>query len=169
MVRELLAQIEAAVNAGAYHLALLGALAIPSICAALESPGGDDTPAKYADWFDVYVGPAYSSGPGSVLFSGDQCYSFRCGMLHQGKAIHKGLGYSRVLFLEPSSSIFHRNIINGALNLDIRIFCADIVRGAKAWLAKVEGTEPYQSNWETSFHRRPSGLKPYVAGAPVYS
>lgn len=169
MVRDLLLQIESAVNAGAYHLALLGALAVPSICGALESADGKDTPARYEAWFDRYVAPAYASGSGAPMFTGKQCYSFRCSMLHEGKAIHTGLGYSRVLFVEPSAGVFHRNVINGALNLDIRIFCGDIVKGANAWLANVQGRPPFQTNLDASFRRYPGGLTPYIKGPTVYS
>jgi hypothetical protein len=90
-------------------------------------------------------------------------------MLHEGKAIHGGLGYGRVFFVEPGSNLFHKNVFGGFLNLDLRIFCADMVAGARTWLSKVEGTEPYESNLKVSFRRHPKGLPPAFSGLPVYS
>lgn len=167
MVAELLDQIDAAATNGNYFLALFGALAIPSICGALESDDGEDNRDKYAVWFDKWIGPMY----GGVL-TGVQCYSFRCGMLHQGRAVQRGLGYDRVLFLEPQFAAargmkFHRNILNDALNLDLVTFCTDVTAGARKWLQIAQGSPNYTKNYELAFRRFAGGLPPFIVGAPV--
>ena len=175
MVRELLDQIDKAAASGDYFLALFGALTIPSICGALESANGEDDKPKYIAWFDKWVAKKYVVGPNrQPSFSGEQCYSFRCAMLHQGRAQHKGLGYTRVLFLEPTVAmrrglVLHNNILNDALNLDVRSFCGDLVGSAREWLATVAGTEPFETNLKSTVRRYPSGILPYIGGAPVIS
>lgn len=167
MVIELLDQIEGAARRGDYFLALFGALTLPSICGALESRDGNDTGKKYANWFDKWVGPKYQS-----RLNGDQCYSFRCAMLHQARSIHPKLGYDRVLFLEPTFAtkagvVLHNNVIDGALNLDVGIFCRDVVDAVRVWLPKVENTPEFKRNFEKAFKRYGAGFPPYIVGVPV--
>jgi hypothetical protein len=93
-------------------------------------------------------------------------------MLHQGRAIHAGLGYDRVLFLEPRFAAargwtFHNNVLNGALNLDLATFCKDVTDGARDWLRTVQGSTNYLKNFDRSFRRFPNGLPPFIVGAPV--
>lgn len=129
---ELLDQIESSLKNGEFYLALFTSLALPDMCGALGSKNGRANNNRYRAWFDKYVGPKYP-----WMFDGSNCYALRCSILHQGRAKHKDLGYSRVLFIDPSSApglVLHRNILNDALNLDIRIFCHDMVAGARAWL-----------------------------------
>lgn len=167
MVRELLDQVEHAIDRGDYFLALFGTLSLPSICGALESQDGEDRDGRYANWFDTWVGQKYHGS-----FTGDQCYYFRCAMLHQGRATHPKLGYDRVLFLEPAFAtkaglVLHDNVLNGALNLDVGIFCRDVVEAVKAWLVSAERTPNYQRNFERAFKRYGNGFPPFILGVPV--
>jgi len=166
-----LAQLRRVSETGDYYLALFGALAVPSICGALESPDGEDTADRYAGWFDQYIGPKYRVGPRhEPSLSGRQCYKFRCAMLHQGRMTHADLGYARILFIEPGSGfIAHNNVINDALNLDVQRFCQDMIDGTLQWLSAVEGTEPYETNLKQAVQRHPDGLPPYIVGVPVIS
>jgi len=63
----------------------------------------------------------------------------------------------------------HLNVFNDALNLDVSTFCDDILNGVEAWLATVEGTQPYENNNAKSLRRHPAGLAPYIEGLPVIS
>ena len=168
---DLLNQIEAALAADLYYVALFASLAIPDVCGALQAPDGVATGARYADWFDQYVAPKYTAA-GSPSLSGPQCYAFRNAMLHQGRLQpDKYVRYSRLFFIEPGPAtrgiLMHNNIMNDALNIDVRIFCKDIVDAARAWLNRAEGTEPYETNASTSVRRHPNGLPPYVVGVPI--
>jgi len=73
--------------------------------------------------------------------------------------------------VEPSATtnVFHCNIINDALNLDLRIFFRDILSGAENWLQEYEGTELYKKNYKKFMKRNPEGLAPYFSGVPVIS
>lgn len=165
-MRDFLEQIKKGLNENLYFISLFSTLAIPDLCGAMGSENGEARPKKYKDWFDKYVAPKYNG-----LLSGDDCYFFRCSLLHQGSSQHPKNTYKRVLFVEPSATtnIFHNNIINDALNIDVRIFCNDIISGAEQWLSENEKTELYNKNYDKFMRRYPNGLSPYIVGASVIS
>ena len=167
-MRDLLAQLESASQSHLYYVALFTALAVPDICGALESENGRASPAKFTAWFDRWVAPKYAFHGGTTL-TGQVCYAYRCAVLHQGRATHPQMAFSRVLFLEPGAHgmIWHNNVLNDVLNIDVQIFCADIVASCREWLAVVENSKPYRTNWAASMQRHPEGLAPYVVGLAV--
>jgi hypothetical protein len=167
LVNDFLDQVEAAAIDGRfYYLALAGALMVPDICGGLEAPDGEADGPLYTGWFNTYVAPLQGG-----FLTGEDCYRFRCSFLHQGRTQHPKSGYSRILFIEPGASVnvFHMNIMNDALNIDVRTFCLEMVRAARTWLATVEGTEPYETNLSSFVRRYPTGLSPYFGGLPVIS
>lgn len=166
-MRDFFQQIDAALRSNLYYVALLTSLAVPDICGALDSEDGLATREKYEAWFDRYVAPACFG-----VITGEDCYRFRCAMLHQGSSQHPAGRYSRVIFVEPQAAggnILHCNILNDALNIDVRVFCLDILRGAFTWLDEVEQTQRYQRNYGRFMRRYPQGLPPYIVGVPVIS
>jgi hypothetical protein len=157
-------EVLSAVDAGLFYLALFGALAMPDICAGIESADGQTNETKYTAWVDRWVAPKYR---GTV--TGEDCYGFRCSMLHQARARpHKG-SYSRVMFLEPNRQgiVMHCNVINDALNLDIATFCRDLVDAARQWLPTVSETPEFNANLSSFMTRHPNGIAPYIVGMPV--
>lgn len=162
-MRDYFGQVARATNGGLYYLALAGALVVPDMCAAMEAEDGRATPARYIDWFDRHVAPKYEG-----VITGEDSWGLRCSMLHQGRLRpHRG-SYARVLFVEPvREPVLHRNVINDALNIDVRLFVEDLLTGALAWLHDAEKTDVYQRNYEVSMKRHPNGLAPYIGGAPV--
>lgn len=166
-MRDFLDQIEAAVRARLYYLALFACLALPDICAAMESTDGEATKQRYLDWFDRWL-PQYSKNQ-MVQLSGLDCYLFRCSLLHQGSAQHPKSSYSRILFVEPgaTTNIFHMNRLNDALNIDANVFCLDMLAAARRWLQSVASSSNYQQNVSRFITRYPTGLAPYIGGLPV--
>jgi len=100
---ELLQQIESSLVNKEFYLALFISLAMPDICGALVSKNGEAKGRRYKNWFDKYVAPKYNGN-----FDGSNCYAFRCSALHQGRTKHKNLGYTRIVFIDPTSS---KNIV----------------------------------------------------------
>jgi len=156
-------EITVAAENGLYYLALFGALALPDICGGMESADGQANELRYTAWFDRWVATKYH---GTV--SGEDCYGFRCSMLHQGRARPRKGNFSRVLFLETNTrGIFmHNNVLDDALNLDISTFCRDLVDGARTWLATVESTPSSRPTCRPSLpvtpmeYRRTSSARP---------
>jgi hypothetical protein len=161
-VEDLFNEIERGLDAGVYHLSLGMALCIPDICAALQSEDGKTSGAKYKAWYEKYVGKKFQ-------MSASDCYYFRCSFLHQGSTQHERSQYKQIIFVEPSPiGTFHNNILNDALNIDVRIFCKDIIKSARKWMNDVKDDEVYLKNKESSFKRHPNGIAPYIVGVPVY-
>lgn len=163
-MQNLLDQIQKGLEVNLYYLSLFAALSLPDICGAIDSIDGNATPKKYKKWFDEYVAPKYRG-----FLTGEDCYRFRCSLLHQGSSQHPKGTYSRVLFVEPTATamVCHNNVMNDALNIDIRIFCNDMIEGARRWLQKVEKTDLYKENYNKFMKRHPNGLAPYIVGVPV--
>jgi len=163
LLRDFLNQIKQALNGNLYYVALWGCLTIPDICGAIDSSNGRATPQKYATWYNKWVA---SHCP---YLNGQNCYLFRCSMLHQGSASNLRGGYSRILFIEPgaTTSILHCNVMDNALNIDVRIFCNAMIAGALRWLNSVGGTPRFTRNYGRFVRRYPSGLAPYIVGIPV--
>jgi hypothetical protein len=158
---QMLHEIEAAVRGNAWMLALSATLALPDICAALQSPNGETKRSKYENWVQEWLGDKYPDLDASEL------YQMRCSMLHQGKS--QGSSYSRVIFVAPGSNFFHNNILNDALNLDLPTFCSDVASAVRKWQAAVEGSPDYIRNSVALMRWYPNGLPPYIVGVSVLS
>ena len=164
---ELLTQIESSLNNDEFYLALFVSLAMPDICGALGSKNGQANGNRYKAWFDKYVSNKYRGN-----LDGSNCYAFRCSALHQGRAKHKNLGYSRILFADPTTSsgiLMHNNVLNDALNSDVRNFCQDIVEGVRAWLKDIKSDANFNTHYPHFLQRHKGGLSPYIGGIDVFS
>jgi hypothetical protein len=153
-VEDLIRQIRAANSGGLYYLALFAALALPDICGALEATDGTATSDRYKDWFDQHVASKYKG-----VLDGKTCWQFRCSMLHQGSTQHSASRYSRIFFVEPgaSSLIFNKIVFSTpagtALNIDVTLFCENMVSGVEAWLLKARQLPQVATNLSKSVTR----------------
>lgn len=165
-MKDFINQIQLALqNPSLYYLTLFASLALPDICGAMSSENGESSKEKYIQWYDQYMAHKCQ------FFTGEDCYYFRCSLLHQGSSQHQRSEYRRIIFVEPSATtnIFHCNILNDALNLDVSVFCNDLIQSVENWLQVYENTELYKRNYERLIKRYPNGLPPYIGGVPVIS
>jgi hypothetical protein len=155
--------VERALASGLWYSGLVVSLTIPEICAALEQPDGSGGSSRYKAWYEEFVGPSYSR------LTAEDCYSLRCGMLHQGRMGRPGMQYARVLFTLPNAdnNYFHNNILNDALNLDLVTFCRDLMAGAQQWYAARVDNPTIAKNASNLVAYRPLGLAPYMVGMPL--
>jgi hypothetical protein len=166
-VQDYFNQVEQAVQAGLYYLALGGALMIPDMCAAMEQTNPTTAGARYEAWFDQHVAPRYTFGPDRVpSLTGAGAWALRCSFLHEGSTQNPRGNYERILFVEPPYAL-HNNEIMGALNLNLGDFCADVVDAARAWFATAQHTPTYLQNFSHFVERYPNGFPPYIQGVPV--
>ncbi len=178
----LINQIEGSLSSGLYFLSLYTALTIPDIAGALGSDNGIASGPKYAFWFEQWVRPRFLE---TVLDSippehrqhvkmdnpltGEDCYHFRCSLLHQGSSQHPKSQFSRIMFIEPSATtnIVHYGQLNDALCIDLNLFCREVISGARLWLKQAEQEDNFIKNYERFVRRYPNGLTPYIVGVPV--
>jgi hypothetical protein len=163
-MQDVIQQVRTSNEAGLYYVALFSALALPDICAALESDNGQASKDKYVSWFNTHVASRYNG-----FLDGETCYYFRCSMLHQGSTQHPRGQYSRIIFVEPGQSgiVLHNNIMNDALNIDVHIFCEDLCAAAESWWRTESSDLNVQTNLQRFVTRHPDGLTPYISGVPV--
>lgn len=162
-MESILEEIDKALDAGLYYLAIAMALTIPDICAALESPSGKTSGPKYKAWYNANLAGIYPN------ITDEDCYSLRCGVLHQGRLGHSNMQYGRILFTLPNSqnNYFHNNILNDALNLDAMQFCNDVISCTRLWYDRKKDDPVIKNNLPNLVQLRPQGLAPYMVGVPL--
>lgn len=162
----LVEELEKALDAGLYAMALNTALIIPEICGALESPDGIATAARYKKWFDVYVTKAYTD-----YISSDEVYGLRCVALHHELHNDDKPSYDRIMFEIPGEErVLHRFTFTAfipggdsvsALNLNVVRFCKDMITAYELW-RYVNGNDPIiENNEKKGIKHYPDGLLPY--------
>jgi hypothetical protein len=162
IVDTILDEIEKAIKAEFYYLAVALALTLPDICAAMESSTGNTSGAQYKAWYDEWLAEKYPEMTGTDL------YSLRCGVIHQGRFGHAKMQYSRVIFTMPSAGfVLHRNIFNDALNLDAPRFCRDVVEAVRRWYSAKQNDPIVSRNLPRLLQFRANGLEPYFIDIPV--
>jgi len=162
-MESILEEIEKALEAELYYLAIAMALTMPDICAALESPNGETKGSKYKAWYNANLARIYPN------ITDEDCYSLRCGVLHQGRLGHSNMQYGRILFTlpNPQNNCFHNNIINDALNLDAIRFCSDVIACTRLWYNQKKDDLIIKNNLPNLVQFRPQGLAPYMVGMPL--
>ena len=138
-------EVEKALQAKLYYLAILIALALPDICAALESPIGGTSGRNaqaYKDWFNANLAARFAN------FTADDCYSLRCGVVHQGRFGHQNMQYARAVFMLPdgSGNTWHDCIANDAYLYSAEEFCKNIIGGVRDWFARHADDANVQAN-----------------------
>jgi hypothetical protein len=159
-------EIEQALHAQLFYLAIVMALTVPDICAALEDRNGRTKSDRYKTWYRANLGDKYP------FMTADDCYSLRCGVIHQGRmGSGENSQYGRVIFTIPDGrgNVFHRNIINDALNLDTVRFCRDVIGAARSWYKENQNNPHVVSNLPNLVQFRPNGIAPYIVGVPLIS
>ena len=123
-------------------------MVLPDICGKIEYPNSN-TSKRYVDWFDKYVLEKYTHevGPShtkTVFLSGRDCYAFRCSLLHQGSDDitdqEKRETLTKFEFTYPvRGTTVHSNKKNSTLQLQVDIFCNDIIEAVEQWINDING------------------------------
>jgi hypothetical protein len=99
-------------------------------------------------------------------------------MLHQGasgKPHRRGASgkphrnYDRIVFVLPGAinSTMHLCISRRILLMDLEMFYRDITGAVHAWLATVQGTEPFEAHRDRLVRLHPQGIAPDIVGIPL--
>ena len=165
-MEELLSQIKKALDYKLYLVALQATLTILDICAKLTIKKGDTHKPNYIKWYEENI-------ENKQQLTGEECYAFRCAMLHEGRMQHKEMEHSRIIFLVPNNNyIFSGNIfgnINGqnAINIDLPLFCNEMINCALKWWETNKNNETVKKNYEKIVKYHAGGLSPFIVGVPV--
>lgn len=132
-----------------WHAALVMSLTLPDLCVKAANPAEKTNGAKYAAWFDEFVGPTYMRPVGPdrrlhVFLSGNDCYALRCALLHEGSSEvttqRARETLERFHFCVPGDRniSWHMNQKHGALILMVDQFAADVLEAARSWWGLLE-------------------------------
>ena len=159
----LLNQINDAAKAGLDLIAIGMAVALPAICASLAMENGRAQRDEYKDWCAANLTSQKFTG-----ITPDQLYSWRCGVLHQGRFddIRHG-GLSRVIFVPPGGAKITDCNVRGAYLYGVVEFCRNMSDAAFQWFETHKEDAVVQRNAERLMQYYPNGLPGYVVGTTV--
>lgn len=181
-LQAILHEIERALEAKLYYVAIAVALSVPDICSCLEcdpDKGIWATQQKYAAWCDTNLK--------LTNLDGNDLFRLRGGVLHQGHFGHPKSKFDRVIFLGPESRIKAHDVVitvsdeasfGGTRAADLRLtgrilqlgvseFCQAIMDGARQWVILRAGDPYVERNLPNLVRYRPHGLPPFSVGVPT--
>lgn len=159
----LIQELMNALKAKLWYAGLLMTLMLPDVCAALEAEDGLSSRKRYKAWCERWLMKKYVTH-----LSADDLYYLRCGVAHQAKFDHDGIRYERIFFtLRPDGKFFHKNVLDGALNLDLVWFCKDVVESVQEWFAQKHNDPHVRAHLTNLVQFYPTGLEPYLKGVPA--
>lgn len=165
-MEELLNQIKKALECELYLVALQATLTIPDICAKLTIKKRDTYRSDYIKWYEQNI-------VNNQNLTGEECYFFRCAMLHEGRMQHKEMEHSRIIFLVPNDNyVFSGNIFSNvsgqnAINIDLLLFCNEMINCAFKWWQTNKDKEIVKANYKKIVKYHEDGIPPFIVGAPV--
>lgn len=157
----LLNEINAAAKGGAPFLAVAMAVALPDICVSLISENGRTTGDKYKAWCSDNLGPEFS------YVTGEDLYSMRCGVLHNGRFGDMKHNVARVIFALPGHGSLTNIQINDAYIYSVVEFCKNITEAVAKWYNANKDNPTVIANLPRLVQYRTGGFPPYVKGFTV--
>ena len=162
-MERLLREVEGALAARLYYLALTLTLALPDICGALEAEDGWAKRDRYKAWYAANLADDFQN------LTADDCYRLRCGGIHQGRFGRPGMQYARAIFVLPHAqrSVFLDCIMGDAYFVSAEEFCLTVITRVRNWLENKRGDPTVQTNLSRLVTLHPDGLSPYAKGIPL--
>lgn len=119
------------------------ALAMPDICRSLERPDiSPKTTGKwYRDWVTRYIEGEYTAGRfEECKFYAQDFWLYRCSCLHAGVDPENKKRMMKFNFTPPPGSghLVHLNHYDGKLQLQIDVFCRDMIAAVNRWYEEVK-------------------------------
>lgn len=151
--------IRESVRSENWFSALFMSLAMPDICAQVESPSqrGDRTNGrKYKDWYNKYLRDKYVFDD-TEGFLADSCWSFRCACLHRGMSAEERGLINEFAFrpplnapgLEVECAMYQHK---GKLSIQIDIFAEDVCLAVERWRQDVAGRHDVEQRIKDLIH-----------------
>jgi len=161
-LEKILAEIDRALDQGFFYLAVATVLTLPDLCVSLISEDARSTGKRYIEWCDTNLGSEF------VYVSGDDLWSFRCGVSHNGRFGDLKHDVGRVVFSLP----FRGNrlidcVINDAYIYSVEDFCRNFMAAVRKWYWSNEENPNLKQNIERMVQYRSEGLPPYIVGVPL--
>ena len=147
-MKELIDSIKTALDNKNWYVALVSCLILPDICGKIEFPTLQSTSQRYVKWFNKYLLHKYTRNVGSertkhVFLSGEDCYAFRCSLVHEGTSDITTQRVQQALtnfhFTIPNTRIHaHLNQFDSVLQLQVDCFCNEFIDGVNSWFNDIQ-------------------------------
>jgi hypothetical protein len=159
----LLNEINKAAATGLPFLAVAMTVALPDICMSLISENGRSGGESYKQWCRENLGKEFS------FLTGDDLWSMRCGVLHNGRFGDLKHNVARVIFSlpGPGANTFVNCKANDAYFYSVVDFCRNFTNAVVNWLEKNKDNPTVRSNLSRLMQYREDGFPPYVVGTTV--
>jgi hypothetical protein len=157
----LLSEVERAIQGKFYFLALTMVLALPEVCVSLASTDGRSNGERYKDWCKANLTSGFD------FVSGEDLFSMRCGVLHNGRFGDLKHNVARVIFALPGNVTFVNCKMNDAYVYSVADFCANFIAAVRRWYAAHAYDPTVIVNLPRMMTLYPDGLSPYIKGAPI--
>lgn len=144
-MKQLIESIQLSLASNNYLGALFVALAMPDICASVESENGRTSGALYARWFEENLGYLYmriTREGETVYMTGNDCYALRCACLHNGvddTERQRAREITKKFYFTDKG--FHRIRINDHLVLSAQRFCEELCQAVERWVEAISDIE----------------------------
>lgn len=159
----LLNEINKAAASGLPFLAVAMTVALPDICASLESEDGRTKSERYKAWCDSNLPKEQFS-----FVTSDDLWSMRCGVLHNGRFGDLKNSVARVIFALPNSGASFVNCqMNDAYVYSVVDFCKNVTNAVYHWFEANRGNATVEANIPRLMQYRAGGLAPYILGPTV--
>ncbi len=162
-IEDLSREIEKALGARLFYLALLLTLTLPDICAALEQPDGRSGQKRYEEWYNRNVFQKIGG------LTPEEANELRNTVVHQSSAISSDKRkYSRIIFTMPGEHVtVDSMVLNDALTFNVGAFCERWIRCVREWMEESRDNVYVKANLPSLLQVRPSGLPPYMVGVSI--
>lgn len=134
-----------------HYAALAMTLALPDICGWISDPNAGSR-ARYVQWFDGFLKNKYVCQVGAdhskhQFLTGNDFYALRCAFLHEGRDDITDQRAQEVLTqfqftVAPVGSIIHCNQSGSALQLQVDVFCEQVLEAVAAFVETIDADSP---------------------------
>ena len=151
-MKNLAAAVEQSLATENHYGALALALTLPDICGYVE---GASTRSKdrYVSFFNAYMSVLYcfpvgAAGTMTEFLSGEDFYALRCSVVHEGRDDITDQKARQTLekfqfVVPPPGWTVHKNLHGrGTLQLQVDLFCREILVGVYSFLSSIEPGSP---------------------------
>lgn len=135
-LQQMIDAVSQAIEYQNWYAALFICLSLPDICSSMDEKFSQSTQkGRYSAWFDRYIPVTFKIAP--TNFTGEDCYYFRCQLLHKGVGHQEYPRGVDVVFVAPPDEqhmiSLHMNRIGNTQQMRVDLFCHGILEAVCKW------------------------------------
>lgn len=162
-----IASIQKSLETENWLAALFMSLAMPDICRSVERPviGRGEIGHWYKDWVTRYIEHKYiGSEFEECNFYADDFWLYRCSCLHAGMDAESKKRMMKFNFTPPlpGKGPIHQNFLGDRLQLQVDIFCHDMLDAVRRWLGENEADPVIQDRMKELIQINPTIFNPFI-------